>query len=596
MYEHLALLIRNRIKKYGERDALCYKKNSHWLSISWNEMGKQIDGVAKGLLENGVSENGKVGIFSQNMPEWTIADFGIYSIRGVSVPIFATNTAEQAEYIINEAEISLIFVGEQEQYDKIISIYGKSNYLKNIVIFDELVIKSPEVPSLYFKEFILLGEKSNKTDLLNDILQRTNINDLASLIYTSGTTGEPKGVMLNHTNFIHVLEIHDIRLSVSSKDISLSFLPLSHIFERGWLYFVLHNGLTNYYLRDSKKVIEVMQEIKPTVMCVVPRFFEKTYNGAITALENSSKLKRNIFYWAIESGKKVIRKRSLKQKISFALSVKNFLANKVILKKGRAVFGGKIRFMPCAGAALSPKIIEFFHACGIHITYGYGLTETTATVSCFENRIFNINTAGSIMPTIDVKINENNNEIYVKGKTVMHGYYKKPNESAEVFENGWFKTGDAGWIDENGYLIMTERIKDIIKTSGGKYIAPQYIENIIGCDLYIDQIAVIGDERKYLSALIVPAFDQLIKYAQQENIALTSTIELINNTKIKAMYAERIKILQSPLADFQKIKKFELLPHAFSVESGELTPSLKVKRKIIAEKYKGVIDTMYSEY
>jgi len=401
--------------------------------------------------------------------------------------------------------------------------------------------------------------------------------------------------MLHHSNFAYALEIHDIRLKVSDKDISLSFLPLSHVFERTWVYYILHNGITNVYLKEPKKIIEVMQEVKPTIMCVVPRFFEKTYNGAIVAIENSSKIKRNIFNWAINVGKLKVKKINAKQKVFFALKVKYFIANAIVLKKGRAIFGGRIRFMPCAGAALLPKIIEFFHACGINVTYGYGLTETTATVSCFEDNFFNVNISGSIMPTIEVKINESNNEIYVKGKTVMKGYYNKPKETADVFENDWFKTGDAGRIDENGHLIMTERIKDIIKTSGGKYIAPQFIENLIGCDPYIDQIAIIGDDRKYIAALIVPAFECLRKFATTEKIAFTSNLDLINNSKVIELYTNRINKLQSSLADFQKIKKFELLPNVFSIESEELTPSLKVKRKVVAHKYKAIIDAMYED-
>jgi long-chain acyl-CoA synthetase len=595
MYEHLALLIRNRIEKYGKLTALRYKKEDQWHSISWEEMGKQIDAVAKALLECGVPEKGKVAIFSQNMPEWTIADFGIYSIRGVSVPIFATNTAEQAEYIINEAEISLVFVGEQEQYDKIAAISGRSKYLKHIVIFEDTVIKTLGVPSVFFNDFIESGRNSEKQNLLRELLKRTSMDDLASLIYTSGTTGEPKGVMLNHSNFIHALEIHDLRIQITDKDSSLSFLPLSHIFERTWVYYVLHKGLINNYLREPKKVIDIMQEVKPSVMCVVPRFFEKTYNGALTALENSSKLKRDLFNWAIETGKKSLSKKSTGQPLPFGLAIKNFFANKVILKKGRAVFGGRIKFMPCAGAAISTKILEFFCACGVNIKFGYGLTETTATVSCFEDTAFNLNSVGTVMPTIEVKINESNNEILVKGKIVTQGYYMKPDETAAAFEDGWFKTGDAGSFDENGYLVMTERIKDIIKTSGGKYIAPQYVENIIGCDPLIDQIAIIGDNRKYLTALIVPAFDNLASHARQQNLPISNNEDLISNLKIKNLYAERIKELQAPLADYQKIKKFELLPNPFSIESGELTPSLKIKRKMVDTRYKILIDEMYKE-
>jgi len=591
--KHLALMVAKQAKKYGARTALRYRENDVWRDISWQEANAQIRDAAKGLLELGIPEGGMVGIFSQNRPEWTLADLAILSIRGVSVPVYATNTAKQTEYIINEAEISVLFVGGGEQYTKALSLLGTSPYLKKIVVFDKTIPLTGNDQAMYWHELLALGSKSNQEQELAARLKRADMNDLATLIYTSGTTGEPKGVMLHHSNFYFSFQAHEKRLSVSDQDISMCFLPLSHVFERAWTYFALGNGMVVNYCDDTGKIVEYLQEVKPTIMCAVPRFYEKIYGAIFEKLEKAPPSKKRLFMWAVELGDRVYRRVKEKQPLPWDLRLKHRIAEKLVLHKLRDLVGGRIRFFPCAGAPLSKHIEEFFHAVGIPIKYGYGLTETTATVTCHEEYHYRPGTVGKPIYGVDVKIAPNG-EILVRGETVMKGYYKKPEATAEVFEDHWFKTGDVG-ILEDGYLTITDRIKDLMKTSGGKYIAPQLIETTIGKDHFIEQISIIGDERKYVSALIVPAFDALEDYAKSRNITYNSREDLIGHPEIVQFYQERIEQNQRELAGFEKVKKFRLLAKAFTQEDGEMTPTMKLKRKVINEKYREVIDGMYGE-
>ncbi|HOF05650.1 MAG TPA: long-chain fatty acid--CoA ligase [Syntrophales bacterium] len=589
--KHLALMAAKQVKKYGARTALRYREQGQWQDISWQEVGERIRATAKGLLVLGVPEGGMVGIFSQNCPEWTIADFGILSVRGVSVPIYATNTAKQAEYIVDEAEISVIFVGGADQYRKAAAVAGVSKYLKKIIVFDAAVPLADSGRDMYFRDFLTLGGKTDFDQELEARLKRADMNDLATLIYTSGTTGEPKGVMLHHSNFYFSFQAHNKRLTVSDQDVSMCFLPLSHVFERAWTYFALGTGMVVNYCDDTGKIVPYLQEVKPTIMCAVPRFYEKIYGAIFEKLEQAPPSKKNLFHWAVELGEKVFRRVKEKEPIPWDLKLKHRIAEKLVLEKLRNLVGGRIRFFPCAGAPLSKHIEEFFHSVGIPIKYGYGLTETTATVTCHEEYHYRPGTVGKPIYGVDVKIAPNG-EILVRGETVMKGYYKKPEDTAAVFEGNWFKTGDVGVI-EDGYLTITDRIKDLMKTSGGKYIAPQLIETTVGKDHFIEQISIIGDERKYVSALIVPAFEALEGYAQSRKISYTSREDLIGHPEIVQFYQERIEENQKELAGFEKIKKFKLLAKPFTQEDGEMTPTMKLKRKVINEKYRDLIDSMY---
>ena len=590
--KHLAQMVRNKARQYGGKTALRVKSAGQWKDISYESLGEQVRAAAKALLEMGVKEGEMVGIFSQNQPEWTIADCGILSVRAVSVPIYATNTARQAEYIVNDAEIRIIFVGGAEQYEKIKSFFDGSPYLKKIIVFDDSAVLDGKESSIFFRDFIEEGRASEKDGELERRLDEASVDDLATLIYTSGTTGEPKGVMLHHSNFYHSFIAHDDRLDVSDRDVSMCFLPLTHVFERAWTYFALGNGMTIAYCDDTTKIVEYLQDVKPTVMCAVPRFYEKIYSAVFEKLETAPPKKKSLFLWAIKTGEDVYMRKKEKKAISPLLRLKHRVAEALVLKKIQGVVGGRIRFFPCAGAPLSRKIEEFFHSAGIRIAYGYGLTETTATVTCHENFHFRPGTVGKPIKGVEVKIAPNG-EVLVRGENVMKGYYKKPEATAEVFEDGWFKTGDVGVL-EDGYLTITDRIKDLMKTSGGKYIAPQYIETTIGNDHFIEQINIIGDQRKFVSALIVPSLDALEEYARSQNIPFSSREELVKHPAILEFYQKRIDGHQKELAEYEKVKRFTLLDHPFTQDSGEMTPTMKLKRKVIAEKYRDLIDAMYN--
>jgi len=428
-------------------------------------------------------------------------------------------------------------------------------------------------------------------------MERGTLEDLLTFIYTSGTTGEPKGVMLTHSNVMFQKGSHDGRLvDPNDKDISLSFLPLSHVFERIWLYYVLACGMTNYYLENPADIIEFIAEAKPTIMCAVPRFYEKIYATVFNRLESAPPIRKKLFKWAVKIGAKHNNRKKDNKFIGPYLKFRYKIADTLVLKKIRDIVGGQIKFFPCAGAPLSQEIEEFFYACGLFITYGYGLTETTATVTCHEPSNFIFGAVGKPLPGVEVKIDESNGEILIRGGNVMKGYYKKPDATAEVFtSDGFFRTGDAGIFEENGELRITDRIKDLMKTSGGKYIAPQMIESTLGADHFIEQIAIIGDQRKYVTALIVPSFEALEEHAKTNNIQYSSKEELVKKPEIKEFYQNRIEEASSEFARFEKIKKFTLLPGEFTVENGEITPTLKIKRKVVAEKYKDIIDSMYEE-
>ena len=594
---HIGIEIRNKVLQYQGENSIFYKDNklNAWVGISWTDFGDKIQNLSKALLNYGIKEHQNIAIFAENMPDWIIADIAIMSIRGVTVPIYATNSKNEVEYIVNDAEINLVFVGGQAEYDKALQISKTNSNLKYIIsLCEDIKIENNE-NSIHLNDFLVLKMNETIETELQKRYYECESTDLASIIYTSGTTGEPKGVMLDHTNFMQSLVAHDFELDVSEKDSSLSFLPLSHIYERSWVFFCLHRGIKVYFNQNPKLIAEVLKEVKPTVMCTVPRIFEKIYAAIQDKRKEASPTKMKLASWALGIGNAYFNKYQRNDiKVPLALKLKHKIADKLVLSKLREVFGGRIKFMPCGGAPLAPDMVSFFHSFGLNIKCGYGLTETTATVSLFGYKHFEFNSAGKAIHGTQIKIGEND-EILVKGPSLMKGYYKKPKETAEVFEDGWFKTGDAGKMDEKGNLIITDRIKDLMKTSGGKYIAPQKLELALINDAFIEQISVIGDQQKYVTALAVPSFENLKKYAIEHKIAYEDIEELINQSQIKEMFEKRIEALQKDFSVFEKIKKFSLLPKEFSIEAGEITATLKLKRKVIQKKYKGIIDKMYNE-
>jgi len=588
---HLGRLIHRKTNEYGDLIAVRYKEGDAWQELTYRAFGGKIDALARSLIAYGVNEGDMVGIFSENRPEWAITDFATLSVRAVSVPIYATNTAQQAEYIVSDARLGIVFVGDQNQYDKIKSFSGAHEHLRYIVAFDSTV-KLRDDDSLYFSDLLKRGGDDSYKEIMEQRLNAGSPDDVATIIYTSGTTGDPKGVMLTHANFCHQIDAVDANFNVGPKDRSLCFLPLSHAYERAWSYVVFENGAQNNYLADPKRIIEYMQDVRPTAMVSVPRLYEKIYSTVFDRLEKASPFRKKLFKWAVVIGSDygyAVRNNEA----GVVLSAKHWLADRLVLGKIRDIVGGPKNFFSAGGAALSKDIEEFFFAAGLLVCEGYGLTESSPMITYNCPSAFKFGTVGKPVPLCEVKIGENG-EILARGPNIMKGYYNKPEDTAATIVDGWLKTGDVGIIDEDGFVKITDRIKDLIITSGGKNIAPQRIETLVGRDHYIEQIEAIGDGRKYVSALIVPAFAALETYARDQGIAFASREELVQKQEIIDFYRKRIEDQSGELAGYEKIKAFTLLPNEFTQEGGELTPTMKIKRKVVVEKYRDIIDAMYA--
>lgn len=564
------------------------------IEMSWELVEKKTHALSNALLEMGVNVQENIGIFSQNTIDWSLADIASLQLRAVTVPLYATSSVEQAAYILNDANIRILFVGDQKQYDIVSELLALCPQLEHIIVFNSDVVLNENTPSCYLEDLI------NQTQFLHDEVLKQRINecsldDLFTLIYTSGTTGEPKGVMLDYTSLASQLYLHDERLSLSDKDVSLCFLPLSHVFERAWSFYVMHTGAVNVYLTDTHAVREAMSAVKPTVMCAVPRFYEKVYSAIQEKVSQASVFRQFIFKWAIKQGEKQCEAQLNQRQQGFISRLCYRFADKKVLNPLRQILGGRVRFLPAAGARLDDAVIRFFLAAGINIKYGYGMTETCATVSCWEENKYKLGSIGTPLPGVEVRIGAEN-EIQVRGSIVMKGYFNKPEDTAAAFtEDGWLRTGDAGALDSDGMLFITERLKDLMKTSNGKYIAPQMIEGTLGQDRFIEHIAVIADTRKFVSALIVPCFDALEEHARALNLKYQDRMELLRHTKIKELFDERLREMQKNFASFHQVKRFTLLAEGFSMESGELTPTLKLRRKIISERYRNEIELMYQD-
>ncbi|MDR2692175.1 MAG: long-chain fatty acid--CoA ligase [Dysgonamonadaceae bacterium] len=601
-YSHLSNLIQKRAGRFGNQEALRLKDKvtGKWQSVSWGDFAKKITATARSMCHAGVEPQSNIGIYSQNMAECLYIDFGAFANRAAMVPMYATASVPQIRYIINEAEIRLLFVGEQAQYDNAWQVFRDSAFLKQIVILDKTVVRAPDdKTSMYFEYF---SSPKNRTS--QDIItvekrvRAARGKDIAHIIYTSGTTGEPKGVVLTHDNYLEVFKMHDIRLRyLPQRFLSMSFLPLAHIFEKAWSLYCLHRGCALAINLDPREIQTAVKEVKPQAMCSVPRFWEKVYAGVQEKIETSNFIFRRLFLNAILTGEKYcIDYINKGKKPPFLLKCRFKCYEATVYSKLKKIIGiERGLIFPCAGAMLSEEIIRFLRSVNIPLVYGYGLTETTATVGCFPETGYELGTVGKIMPSIEVRIGEKD-EIQVKGKSVTGGYYKKPDATAAAFiDDGWFRTGDAGCLTENGGIILTERIKDLYKTSNGKYIAPQQLENRLINDKFIENAFVIGDRRKYVSALLIPDYNELKKYAEDEGISFESEIDLCNNPQIIKLYESRVLGMQNEFANYEQIKRFTLFPHAFTIDSGELTNTLKMKRNYILEKYGEIIDKMYYE-
>lgn len=596
-YLLLSELIFQQAALLGEKEAIKSrdKNTGKWTGTSWNTFASNIQQLAETLVEHGIKEQDRIGVYSQNKEECFTVDFASFAIRAVSVPMYATASVSQIRYIIEESEISLLFVGEQFQYDNAFQALNQSPVLKQLVVLDkEVKLHADDKTSVFFHDFI--AAKTNAGEEIKRRRRKVQEDDIAHIVYTSGTTGESKGVILTHGNYMEAMVIHDMRLSYLPKEmVSMCFLPLTHIFEKAWSIYCLHKGYTLAINLDPREIQKTIKEVRPNAMCSVPRFWEKVYAGVQEKIGSSSPIAKKIFVDAIKTGNRYIfRYRNKGNKAPWLLRLKFHFYDKTIFSLLRKTIGIENGIIyPCAGAPLSDKINSFIQSVNIPLVYGYGLSETTATVSCFPRTGFTIGTVGRVMPKIEVKIGENN-EILIKGKTVMKGYYKKEEATKAAFTpDGWFKSGDAGYLSKTGEIIITDRIKDLYKTSNGKYIAPQQIEMRLAADKYIDNVAVIGDNRKYVTALIVPDFPILKAYAEKKGIHYTDSKELCDHPVIQELYASRIKPLQKELANYEQIKKFVIVPQPFSIDTGELTSTLKLRRAYILDKFKKEIEEMY---
>ena len=595
---HFSKLVAAKAKKQANRVALYYRDYSvaKWVEITWRELHEKVERVARALVSLGVKEEDRVAICSQNMPQALMVDFANYANRAISVPMYATASVQQIEYIINDAEIEVLCVGEQIQYDNALEVIKNSKFLKHIVVFDPSVDLKGESRAMYFEDFMRKGDDQSLQKTVEKRTKAATDDDLAIIMYTSGTTGESKGVMLPHSCLLEAMRIHDQRLvHIKRSDTSMAFLPLTHIFERAWTYFCLWEDVKVYLNQRPSDIQNTLKEVRPTMLCAVPRFWEKIAAGVQLKIDTFSPFKKAMVAWALAVGEEYnIGYRKDQKRAPLGLSIRYKIADRLIFSTLKKVVGlDRGRLFPVAGAALDDKLAKFFVSLGLPIMYGYGLTETTATVCCYPYHNYVIGSMGTLMPDVQVKIGEDG-EILVKGKTVCSGYYKKPEINANSFIDGWFRTGDAGKLVDGKHLYMTDRLKDLFKTSNGKYIAPQQIETILGGDVFIEQVAVIGNNRNYVTAIIAPNIEAIKGYAEQNGIKYEYVDELMDNPQICKMMEERIANLQKDMAPYEKIKKFRMIKRGFTIESGELTSTLKLRRAVILQNYSAMIEEMYN--
>ncbi len=597
---HMSVLIHDLAKKYGDREMLIYQDfgGKEWKSLSWNQVSQTVKQVSNALLNLGVKVQENIGVFSQNSVQYLECDFGAWGVRAVTIPFYATSSEQQIQFMINDAKIRYLFVGEQEQYDRARRVVSLCPTLERIIVFDPLVhISSHDPNALYFSDFLKLGENLPRQTEVEARQQEASFDDIANILYTSGTTGDSKGVILPHSQFHAAMEANNKCVPVDENDRVMNFLPFTHIFERGWTILALTKGATLIVNTHPQEVQQSMRETHPTCMSSVPRFWEKVYMGVMDKIDHASTMQRKLFKHALAVGRKHnIEYLSLGKKPPMALHLEYEMLNRTVFSLVRKELGlENAHFFPTAGAAVSAHVEEFVHSIGINMIVGYGLTESLATVSCDHlGAPYTVGSVGQPIEGIDIKVSEEG-EILLKGPTITPGYYNREDLTKAAFtEDGYFKTGDAGYL-KDGELFLTERIKDLFKTSNGKYIAPQMIESKLLVDKYIDQICIVADQRKFVSALIVPVYTLLEEYAREHNISFEDREQLCGNPQIIEMMKERIDTLQQQLAHYEQVKRFVLLPHHLSMEKGELTNTLKIRRRVLYENYKEQIDMMYEE-
>ena len=596
---HLSVLIHEQAKKYGNRKAVTFRcfGSTEWKSVSWNQFSLRVKQVSNALLNLGIKPQEKIAVFSQNCIQYLYTDFGAYGVRAVTVPFYATSSEQQIQYMINDAKVKFIFVGEQEQYDKAHRVFALCPSLERIIYFDSSVrVSSHDPHALSFEEFLKLGENLPRQPEVEQLWAQANFDDLCNILYTSGTTGESKGVMLTYGQYDAALFANSKAVPINDSDRIMCFLPFTHIFERGWSCLGLTLGAELIVNTYPHEIQDSMRETKPTCMASVPRFWEKVYQAVKDKIDHASGFQKKLFNRALETSRRYhIGCLSRGKRPSPLLALEYKFYDKTVLSLVRKQIGldENPHIFPVAGASVSQEVEIFVHCIGLGITVGYGLTESLATVTCDHlSEGYTVGSVGRSIEGLDIKISDEG-EILLKGPTITKGYYNRPEANASAFTaDGYFRTGDAGYI-KNGELFLTERIKDLFKTSNGKYIAPQQVESLLLVDKYIDQVAVIADKRKFVSALIVPEFRLVEEYARQHNIAFDSREDLCADKRIYDFLMERIATLQQQLAPYEQVKRFTLVPHHFSMENGELTNTLKIRRPIIYKNYMAEIDRMY---
>ena len=597
---HLSRLIHDQAKKYGDREVLIYKDfgGSEWKSYSWNQFSDLVKKVSNALLNLGVRVQENLGVFSQNSVQYLFCDFGAWGVRAVTIPFYATSSEQQIQFMISDAKIRFLFVGEQEQYDKARRIFATCPTLERIIVFDKNVhISTLDLSSMYFDDFLKLGDNYPRQTEVESHQAQASMDDIANILYTSGTTGDSKGVILTCGQYHAAMVANNKCVPVGEDDRVLNFLPFTHIFEKGWKILCLTEGARLIVNTYPMEVQQSMRQTHPTCMSSVPRFWEKVYLGVLEQIEKASAPKRKLFQHALSVGKKHnIDYLSKGKRPPLPLHLEYEMLNKTVFSLVRKELGlENAHFFPTAGATVNPKVEEFVHSIGINMIVGYGLTESLATVSCNHlGEPYTVGGVGIPIDGIDIKISEEG-EVLLKGPTITKGYYNRDDLTKAAFtDDGYFKTGDSGYL-KDGELFLKERIKDLFKTSNGKYIAPQMIESKLLVDKYIDQIAIIADQRKFVSALIIPVYSLLEEYAREHQIPFENKEQLCADPKINEMMKERIDTLQQQLAHYEQIKRFTLLPYHFTIEKGELTNTLKIKRRVLNENYKKEIDAMYAE-
>lgn len=604
MPNRLATIISRQAQRLGSKEAyrFCWRKDGEWLSTSWQEFSIQVDVAAKALASLGLIEKDTIAICSPNTPQILITEFGAFRNRIACIPIYSSSVQAQFDFIVSDGGAKVLFVGDKHQYPMAYRYWKTHPGIKRIVVFknDGLTLFDDDTVTVFWDDFIRLGMNASP-ETAREVDARTERglpDDMATLIYTSGTTGEPKGVVISHSNYDAAIEKHlQILHAVKDSDLSMSFLPMSHILEKAWCYFCISRGVAIAVNYDPRIIADTIHTVHPNLMCCVPRFWEKVYAGVKEKIEEMSSFRRFIIRHAVSVGKK----RNLKylrtgRNVPWLLEKEYQIWNRRIFSKLKHAVGiPNPNFYPTAGAPLSDSICEFFRAIGIDIIIGYGLSETTATVTCFPAVGYEIGTVGIPLPGLQVRI-DSNGEILVKGPTVTPGYYNNPDANAAAFtDDGFFRTGDVGHFTPQGALVLTERVKDLFKTSNGKYIAPQMMESRLAENKYIDEVAVIGDRRKFVTALVVPNLSQLRAWAESKGIEADDSERLMADPKVIAFIMSQIQNYQKDIADFEKIKRITLLPHHFSIMNGEVTNTMKVRRPVVARNYADIIERMYSD-